>query len=122
MEFDWDDSSLSIEPSVEDPAIKITKDTVAEAVLKMKEGKVCGPSAIVIEMVKAGCDTMLDVITEMINLIIKEEHIPDDWDHSTIINCFKKRGDTTRCGNYRGSKLLEHTMKVLERIVEAIHY
>ena len=41
VEFDWDDNSLSIEPSVEGPAIKI-KDMVAEAVLKMKEGKACG--------------------------------------------------------------------------------
>ena len=44
----------------------------------MKKGKACGPSGIVIEMVKAGRDAMLDVITDMINLIIKEEQIPDD--------------------------------------------
>ena len=44
----------------------------------MKEGKACGSSEIVIEMVKAGADAMLDVITDMINLIIKEEQIPDD--------------------------------------------
>ena len=43
VEFDWDDSSLSIASSVEDPAIKITKDMVAEAAQKMKEGKACGP-------------------------------------------------------------------------------
>ena len=61
-----------------------------------------------------------DVITYMINLIIKEEQIPDEWDHSTIINCFKGKSDTTKCGNCRGLKLLEHTMKVLEDIIEAI--
>ena len=71
----------------------------------MKEGKACGSSEIVIEMVKAGADAMLDVITDMINLIIKEEQIPDDCDHSTIIICFKGQSDTTRC-NYRGLKLL----------------
>ena len=38
VEFDWDDSSLHIEPSVEDSAIKITSDMVPEAALKMKEG------------------------------------------------------------------------------------
>ena len=72
------ESYLSIEPSVEGPAIKITKDKVAEAVLKMKEGKACGPSGIVIEMVKTEGGAMLDVITDMINLIIIEEHIPVD--------------------------------------------
>ena len=72
------ESYLSIEPSVEGPAIKITKDVVAEAVLKMKEGQACGPSGIVIEMVKTEGGAMLDVITDMINLIIIEEHIPVD--------------------------------------------
>ena len=46
------ESYLSTEPSVEGPAIKITKDVAAEAVLKMKEGKSCGPSGIIIEMLK----------------------------------------------------------------------
>ena len=77
VEFDWDDSSLPIEPSVEGPAIKITKDIVAETVLKMRESKACGPSGIVIEMVKTESDFMPDVITDIISLTIKEEEIPD---------------------------------------------
>ena len=93
---------------------------VAEAVPKMKEIKACGPSGIVKKMVKAGGDVMLDVTTDMTNLIIKEEQIPDNWDHSTTINCFKGKGDATRCSNYQVLKLLEHTAKVLERIIEAI--
>lgn len=83
MEFDWD-------------------DVLAVAVLKMKEGKACGLSGIVIEMVRAGGNAMLDVITDLIDLIIKEEQIPGDWDQSTIINSFKGKGDAARCGNYCG--------------------
>lgn len=80
MEFDWDDSSLSVEPSFEDLAIKIAKNMVGEAVLKMKEGKAWGPSGIVIKMVKAEGYAMQDVITDLVNMIIKKEQIPDDWD------------------------------------------
>ena len=59
----------------------MTKDVVAAAVLKMKEGKAWGPSGIVIEMVKAGSYAMQeDVITDLVNMIIKKEQIPDDWD------------------------------------------
>ena len=59
----------------------MTKDVVAAAVLKMKEGKAWGPSEIVIEMVKAGSYAMQeDVITDLVNMIIKKEQIPDDWD------------------------------------------
>ena len=101
MEFDWD-------------------DMVAEAVLKVKEGKAFDLSEIVVEMVKAGGGAMLAVIMDLISLIIKEEQIRDGWDQATIINCFKRKGDTTRYGNYQGLKLLEHTMRVLERIVDVI--
>ena len=43
----------------------------------MRESKACGPSGIVIEMVKTESDFMPDVITDIISLIIKEEEIPD---------------------------------------------
>ena len=85
VKFNWDDGSLSIEPSVEGPAIKITKDMTTEAVLKMKEGIVCGRSGTVIEIFKAGGDAMLDVIIDLINLTNKEEQIPENWDQSIIM-------------------------------------
>ena len=57
---------------------------------------------------------MLDVMTDMINLIIIEEEIPVDQDHSTIIKYFKGKGNATSFGNYsRGLKLLEYTLKIL---------
>ena len=43
---------------------------VAESVMKMKEGKAFSPSGIVIEMVNGVGDAMLDVITDLIDLII----------------------------------------------------
>ena len=52
---------------------KNSKNIVAEAVLKAKESKVCGPSCSIIEVDKAGAAVMQDVITDMINLTIKEE-------------------------------------------------
>ena len=38
---------------------------------------------------------------------------------SCIVNSYKGKGDALECGNYRDWKLLEHVMKVVERIVEA---
>ena len=71
-------------------------------------------------MVKAGGDALLVVITDLINLTIKEEQIPDGRDQSLIINYFKGTGDATMSRNYWGLKLLEKTMKLLERIVDVI--
>ena len=39
---------------------------------------------------------------------------------SYILNLFKGKGDALDRGNYRGLKLTEHVMKVLERIADMI--
>ncbi|KAE8681859.1 Detected protein of unknown function [Hibiscus syriacus] len=45
--------------------------------------------------------------------------MPDEWRQSTVIPIYKNKGDPQRCGNYRGIKLLSHTMKIWERVIEA---
>jgi len=35
-----------------------------------------------------------------------------------MLNIYKGKGDAMQCGSYRGIKLLEHVMKILERVVE----
>jgi hypothetical protein len=35
-----------------------------------------------------------------------------------MVNVYKGKGDAMECGSYRGIRLLEHVMKVLERIIE----
>ena len=35
------------------------------------------------------------------------------------LSIYKNKGDAQCCGNYRGIKLMSHTMKISERIIEA---
>jgi len=51
---------------------------------------------------------------------VKEGCIPEDWKSSVILPIYryKGKGDPMECGSYRGMKLLEHAMKVVERISE----
>ena len=35
-----------------------------------------------------------------------------------MVNVYKGKGDALACGSYRGIKLLEHAMKVLERAIQ----
>ena len=44
--------------------------------------------------------------------------MPSDWEMSVIINCFKGNGDAVERGNFKGLKLLDHLMKVFERVIE----
>ena len=69
-------------------------------------------------MLKASGAAGISYITHLFNLIIRERKIPSDWDKSVILNLFKGKGDATDRGNYRGLKLLEHSMKLFEQVIE----
>ena len=43
----------------------------------------------------------------------------EEWRRSVLIPIYKNKGNAQCCGNYRGIKLMSHTMKVWERIIEA---
>ena len=43
--------------------------------------------------------------------------MPEEWRNSILVPLFKNKGDAL-CGNYRGIKLLSHTMKLWERVIE----
>ena len=46
--------------------------------------------------------------------------ISTDWQESYIINLYKGKGDALNKGNYRGLKLIEEVMKVLEHAMEGL--
>ncbi|VFQ80896.1 unnamed protein product [Cuscuta campestris] len=48
----------------------------------------------------------------------KAPWMPDEWRESLLVPLFKGKGDIQSCENYRGIKLLSHTMKVWERVIE----
>ncbi len=119
IEFDWDQDSLTQAEPIDDP-ITIEKSMVEEAIQKMKKGKAPGPSDVSADMVKAGGDISTEMVHDLISDVIKKSEIPDDWQESIIINCYKGKGDATDRGNYRGLKLTDHVMKILERVVEKL--
>ena len=57
-------------------------------------------------------------MTDLINNIVKEGCIPDDWRKSILVPVYTGKGDPLVCGSYRAIKLLEQPMKVPERVLE----
>ena len=84
----------------------------------MKRHKAPGLSGLVAEIIQATGDTGTQWILDLCNGILKEESIPEDWKSSVVLPIYKGKGDPIECGSYRGIKLLEHAMKVVERIFE----
>ena len=71
-------------------------------------------------MLKASFDICSELIANLTNSIVRENAIPSEWDDSFILNVFKGKGEAIDRGNYRGLKLTEHVLKVVERIIEVI--
>nr|GEU68438.1 retrovirus-related Pol polyprotein LINE-1 [Tanacetum cinerariifolium] len=57
-------------------------------------------------------------LTCLFNKIFSSAKIPDEWRLSEVIPVYKNKGDAQACSNYRGIKLLSHTMKLWERVIE----
>ena len=119
-EFDWDPNHLSDESPVEGPPIPITIDMVKKAISHMKAGKAPGPSGIVVMMIRAAGDMGASMICDLAAAIIHDGKVPSNWEQSFIVCLYKGKGDALERCNYRGLKLTEQVMKVLERIVDSL--
>ena len=120
VEFPWNPEDLSEESPVEGTSEPITLEMITKAISKMVSGKAVGPSGIVAEMLKPVGEAGVVEVRDLIEDIISEGCIPTDWQESFIVNLYKGKGDALNRGNYRGLKLIEQVMKVLERVVEGL--
>ncbi|MCI4382174.1 hypothetical protein PGIGA_G00260740 [Pangasianodon gigas] len=105
--------------SVEKKVDKIRKDEVRKALKRMKSGKAVGPDDIPVEVWKCLGEAAVEFLTSLFNRVLESEKIPEEWGSSVLVPIFKNKGDVQSCSNYRGIKLMSHTMKLWERVVEA---
>ena len=82
--------------------------------------KAAGPSGIIIDMLKAAGNDGIVFLGELITSVMMNGKIPRDWGMSFILSLYKGKGDALDRGSYRGFKLTEHVMKVMEKIVDEI--
>ncbi|KAK3530967.1 hypothetical protein QTP70_007276 [Hemibagrus guttatus] len=104
--------------SVEQKVDKIRKDEVRKALKRMKSGKAVGPEDIPVEVWKC-LGEAVEFLTSLFNRVLESERMPEEWRRSVLVPIFKNKGDVQSCSNCRGIKLMSHTMKLWERVVEA---
>ncbi|KAK3566642.1 hypothetical protein QTP86_001843 [Hemibagrus guttatus] len=105
--------------SVEQKVDKIRKDEVRKALKRMKSGKAVGPDDIPVEVWKCLGEAAVEFLASLFNRVLENERMPEEWRRSVLVPIFKNKGDVQSCSKYRGIKLMIHTMKVWERVVEA---
>jgi hypothetical protein len=81
--------------------IQIDTNTVKHAITRMKTGKPAGPGDIPMELIKSGGRKLLEIITILLNKIINGQKVPEE-SKIAIITSILKKGDKSKCENYRG--------------------
>ncbi|VFQ93629.1 unnamed protein product [Cuscuta campestris] len=97
---------------------RICLEEVVWALRGMRSGRALGPDEIPVEFWKHAGRGAWVWLTKLFNVILRTARMPDEWRESLLVPLFKGKGDIQSCENYRGIKLLSHTMKVWERIIE----
>ncbi|CAK1599498.1 unnamed protein product [Parnassius mnemosyne] len=97
---------------------EISVEEVKMAVRNMKNGKAVGPDGIPVEVWKLLRADGWKWLSLFFGKLLQEEQIPEEWCSSILVPIFKNKGDVQNCSSYRGIKLMSHTMKVWERIIE----
>ena len=58
-------------------------------------------------------------MTRLFNKELVGERMPEEWRKSMLIPINKNKGDAQCCRGYRSIKLMSHTIKIREKIIEA---
>ncbi len=103
--------------AAEQPPLVVSKATVAATLKKMKRRKAMDDKGWNNELMKDGGDEMEKSIELMINAVLSEEVIPDEW-NSMLIKSTHKKGEKSLMKNKRGLFLTNVVSKAFEKAVE----
>ena len=108
-----------IQPAETDLPISCEKPTkleIKQAIIQLKNGKASGPDNIPAEALKADIDTSVEMLHSLFEKIWEEEDVPTDWKEGHLVK-LPKKGDLSKCSNYRGIMLLSVPGKTFNRIL-----
>lgn len=95
---------------------EILKSEIQKAMKSMKTGKSPGDDGVMIEMLKAGGEILLDKITTIANKVYNTGIIPEEMGKSVFIAIPKKAG-TTDCEQHRTLSLMSHITKIILKVI-----
>ena len=98
------------------PSGPITKAEMRSAIASMKAGKAPGVDCLTVELLKADITTTVDVLHDLFSEIWVSETVTADWRRGPIVKIAKK-GDLTKCGNWRGIILMSVATKVMGKVL-----
>ena len=103
--------------ATEGPIDLFKENEVFEQLGKMGLDKATGPDDLPIEAVKILAKQDIGYVVEAMNQVL-QQGIPEIWRKSRMMPIYKGKGDILECNNYRGIKLMCHSMKLWERLID----
>ncbi|GJU68269.1 retrovirus-related pol polyprotein LINE-1 [Tanacetum coccineum] len=97
---------------------RISQTEVRTALQKIGRNKAVEPDQIPIEAWRSLGFEGISWLTNLFNKIFISAKMLEEWRLSDVIPICKNKGDAQVCNNYRGIKLLNHTMKLWERVIK----
>nr|VZI37404.1 unnamed protein product [Spirometra erinaceieuropaei] len=98
-------------PAYAVPCDPPSEEEVADAIRKLRNNKAPGEDGIPAKIFKSCIDTLAPWHHEVIEGAWRDEVVPDDWGVGILVLILKK-GDKTRCENYRGISLIDGAAKI----------
>ncbi|BHF75255.1 hypothetical protein SprV_0501835100 [Sparganum proliferum] len=96
---------------IADNSAKVKRWQVVDTIRKLRSNKASGEDGIPAEIFKSYVDTLAPWLHEVIERAWRDEVVPDDWGLGILVPILKK-GDKTRCENYRGISLIDVDAKI----------
>ncbi|EYB90748.1 hypothetical protein Y032_0214g2313, partial [Ancylostoma ceylanicum] len=100
------------------PIQPITVEETMAALKRMKPGKATGPDDVAAELWKSRHWNSAEWLAAFFNKVVEEKKTIVDWQRSTTIPIWKRKGNPADCANYRPICLMSHSMKIFERIID----
>ena len=102
---------------VKGPVEEASLKEITSVMKKMKLGKASGLSEVSMEMINASGKVGIDVMMKLCQGVLDGKGLLKDWKASVLVPIYKGK-DVTNCRAYSGMKLLEHGIKIIERVLE----
>ena len=95
-----------------------TRLELIKAINQIRNARGTGNDGLPVEVEKyIYSEAMLDLLLEEFNMALASGKVKQDWKDVDISVLFKK-GERESCDNYRGISLINHTGKILERMIQ----
>ncbi|EYC20643.1 hypothetical protein Y032_0021g335 [Ancylostoma ceylanicum] len=101
------------------PVPPIQEEEVASTLAKMRNRRAPGPDNLPSKIWKIAEGEGTQLITSFFSKLIVKGKLPETWTTSTTVPIWKGKGDVADCMTSRPIRLLCHTMKIFERVLDS---